>query len=732
MQLQKLHTPFVLCIALIGSISFGLLRWYHYREIGMLIGVAFVAAVLLGIHPTTTPLAAEGEQVVLYGKVYSYTVGTYGDRLVLEHVRLEDGTRYRAKVQCELQSGMRSEVGYEVCLKGRIEKMPTQMNPSDMDYSTYLKSQGISTVLRCTQLQQKKGQLPMHEKLRDCFATQIKAVFEGDTKGMMQTLLLGCDTSLDSIVETAYYQVGVGHVLAISGLHIGVIFATMWWGLGWLKVPYRLRIVACLVMVWLYTWLVGSSVSAVRACILLTTTYGGRALDQEEDIWTSIALAMLIILMANPYQLFQAGFQLSFGAYIGVAISAYVVQHRKRIGKALSGGLMLIGGNLFLSLWISPILAWHFFEVPVLGSLLNLVVIPFYSLLVPVGIVLVLLSFFVPGLAAFCGHLVVVLLEGCNEVIGWVATWPYASCIIGRPSIGQCVMWYAIILVSVVAVCRLSCKLWQLVGVVVMTLAVRSVWFQTTTLTITHLYVGQGDSAVIITPQQQVIVIDGGGYGKEQVVWRYLKYRGYDAIDYAIVSHPHEDHVGGIVGLIEQEVPIQTVITTCVDPESEWETKLQKACVQKDTLHYVVEGWECLVEEGVSVQLMQHTQPLEDENDASIVCLLAYGQYTQLFTGDMTEKVEGLYTPYVPQLAVLKVAHHGSKTSTGDKFLEHTTPKYGIISCGINNRYQHPHSEVCDRLQRIGAHVLRTDRQGAITIQTDGSVCAVRAHIQED
>jgi competence protein ComEC len=397
-----------------------------------------------------------------------------------------------------------------------------------------------------------------------------------------------------------------------------------------------------------------------------------------------------------------------------------------------------------------PILISHFYEFSLLSWAVNLAVVPVVSLLViPLAMIALALGTVHEGLAFFPATLssfvLSALLKGVEPLVRWSGFHPAWS----PPPAWWLVAYAVVCFQGLVAwtgdvrrrtVHRIAFALLML-GLVVFAWS-PDAFAREKEVRIAFLDVGQGDCAVIETPGGQVILVDGGGvlpFSREawqrrreeydvgrEVVVPYLKYRGIREIDYLVITHGDADHVGGLMAVVER-FPVRRVIRNPQAPGTEMERRLMQMLKDQGAKVYTAPrgtGWS--LEPGIAWQFLHPEQAVvsgEKTNDDSVVFLLsAYGR-TVLMTGDIEEEAEREIAAAwnLPSVDWLKVAHHGSRTSTHPAWLEAVDPNHAVISVGEKNRFGHPAPEVLRRLEERGTIVWRTDRHGAVTVRINAS-----------
>lgn len=711
----------------------------------LLIIMMGIGSISMQMHPVSKEQFLEGEQVTLKGIIIDEAETAFNQVLILDqviNVQKDKAVALRSKIKVITNDQEDFHLGETVLIQGKVNPLPKQYNPSDFDYGLYLKSQGIVNEVKLQQVIKRWPYKGVLYKIREKVRMQIEYIFKGQDDGLVSALVIGEDGDLNADTKALYEQLGIAHVLAISGLHMSIIAGGIWWLLGFMNLNYEMRNWMSLISIWSYSILVGMGVSVMRASIMLTVMLIVRSLWEEDDLLSSLALAALIILIGNPFQLYQVGFQLSFTALLGTAFYQSIyrfIKHECGCTKSVLKICRILLPSICIGFFISPVIAYHFYEVPLLSVLLNVLLVPVFGFLLPLIFIVLLLSMVMPGISFLLAYSILGCLEGIKSIGAFLTTLPYATLIVGRPSGLLLILYYGML-------CLIGFNLnniWRnrnyyLMGAAGLVLLIGLLNTEGSSVDITHLYVGQGDCTVVTTPKGKVLLIDSGPEQSGKKVESYLKYKGKRQVDLAVVSHPHEDHIGGLIDLIEAGYPVKAVMWQVPDHlEDDYVFILTKLCkANKIPIYKGYTGNEVRIDD-VCLQVLWPYKDADysNANEASLVCVLKYGEFEELFTGDIgfaTEKYLENDLDDLGDLEILKVPHHGSSYSSSSKFLEKLSVEYGMISAGVRNLYGHPNRLTLERLKEQQIEIMRTDIQGALFIRTDGKQYTVQSQIQEE
>ena len=614
--------------------------------------------------------------------------------------------------------------------------------------------------------------LRLHERLYSVFPEREASV--------MAALLLGEKSDTDKELKNLYKRCGILHILSISSLHITIIGMSLYKTLRRTGLPVAPCAVAGAVLLLLYGFLTGFSVSACRAIGMYLIRMLGEICGRTYDMLTAVGILAAVMVLYRPFYLENTGFLLSFSAVLGIG-ALYPAMAGKRIPvqpryygesrlrlwlrKTLQALRMNALSSLAATLATLPVQLWFFYEAPVLAVVINLLVLPFMKPMLIAG-----LFSLIPGFGA-AGILDRGILWWYETLCGLFDGLPFGSWNPGRPQPWQMLIYYmalgGIVLLgrrrrrsegksnegrcsggkfsggkSGGRIRRVSVGVWQ----AVLTVAAVAIFLihPADRNQVIFLDVGQGDCCLIRTETGHNYLFDCGSSSRrkvgEYVLLPALKYYGITTLDGVFVSHPDVDHMNGIRELLELAEENHLTIRSLVLPAVEQSARQgqfgellmavddrsggQKT-KQTTRVVWVSAGdaWEsgsvrflCLHPERESGTM--------NENAYSECFYVDFGDFTLLLTGDVEGSGEEallaeLQRRGIGQLDLLKTAHHGSRNSTTEEFLQQLHPGTAIISCGSNNRYGHPHAELLNRLESAGVQWFCTKDYGAITVEMD-------------
>ncbi|MFK7989901.1 MAG: DNA internalization-related competence protein ComEC/Rec2 [Sandaracinaceae bacterium] len=701
--------------------------------------VAALLAVLVGqslVPPERAPLRVPRGLARVEGTVLRTR---HGDRprarLRLERgAAMDGGADYTAGLTLDV-AGLDMPSGSEVRLLARTRPRQRFDNPTPHPaWPAQGRPDGYATLLgQPGLLRPASGLSRVLHAMRGRLRRQLVDSLSPRTAGLARALLLGEARAVPELSREAVRGSGMSHVLAVSGLHVALLAGMLVWLLraGLRRVPWvtrrvdpkRLAAAAGVPMALFYAALVGDAPSAWRAAVTASVAWTLTAIGRRADPRRLTAVAVLVLAILRPEDLTRPGFVLSI-----VATAAIVTGLEAEDGW-VQAGLRVTARTMVAT---APVIVWMFGGVPLVGLLSNLVAVPIVAvLLLPLTALHALLGLVWSelGLAWPIEHLTDAFFA-TSEVLASLS-WGVG---LPPPSVAE-----GIVLV-LAAMGLLAARRWRArLGVLLCAVAVVGVCELHLVhteqprdgLRATFLDVGQGDAVLIDLPDGRLMVVDAGGApngGPDpgiEVLVPLLEARRRKRIDVLVLSHPHPDHYGGMQALLEHFEVAEIWDSGQAEretPESAVATLIRDAGVP-------VRGPDalCAGHRAFGGAVVRTLAPCPDvdvgwgPNENSLVLEIEFGRRRLLLTGDAEAHAEAtLLAGRLRSVDVLKVAHHGSRTSTSEPFLRRVRPSVAIASLGRQNRYGHPHPEVWSRLQRDVDCPLRTDLDGGVTVFTDG------------
>ncbi|MEW6380532.1 MAG: DNA internalization-related competence protein ComEC/Rec2 [bacterium] len=690
---------------------------------------------------------------------------------------------YKPKIPCQFYD--------TVQITAHLEAPQDYKNPGGFSYSKYLSQKGICATgsIRMLSLCKEAKTIPWTKSiLRAVYGFRWRAseyienTIPQPGSSILQAILLGERYKVSNRIKDLFSEAGAIHLLSISGFHIATLaLAVFACFRGILRaLPDRLfEILCCIIrpsslaalfsipVIILYTVMTGSKTTTIRACIMVSSYFLALLFERRRSLFRPLVLAALAILLWQPDALFKLDFQLTFLASSGIVfiLACDFPRHlNPDSGLSLQGILVRLKDSLFLScclslaafLMTSPLVAYTFNLISPIGIVTNLAAIPLVSGILYAGLGGILALPLHPGLAAhffriaaFLARLMISLSATITRIAGafvYLPSPPKAAimAIYGSLVIAAFIFHFLTRSISprkktglLIAFLLLAFVLMPLL-LLFMTRPPR--FIPNDTLTVTFLDVGRGDACVIQTPGGKYILIDGGGsYNNEfdfghRLIAPYLWHKRIPRLDLVVLSHPHPDHLNGLLFVLKH------FDTACV-----WKTKERSDSREyrlfediirekKVPLHIVAAGEEAELD-GVFLQVLAAGNlpdlPIsskityKEENNRSLVLKLSYRQVSFLFTGDIEAKAERCLLSLGEKLrsTVLKVPHHGSRSSSSIPFLRMVLPQTAVFSGRSYGRQKFPHPKTLERYRKLPCRIYRTDLDGAITAETDGVEC---------
>lgn len=671
--------------------------------------------------------------------------------------------------------------GERISLTGRLKAPLGPRIPGGFDEAEYLGRQGVYVTVSASGVE-RHGPGSLGWLRRSAVAARLrlegvlKEALPGDQAALAAGLLFGSRADLPEEIRLAFRTTGVFHLLAVSGGNVAMILIFPTWLLRRMGLQRRWVAAAMIPLVIFFVFLTGAGPSVARAGLMATLVLLGDLLRRERDVVNTMGAAAFILLLIRPALLFDLGFQLSVSATLGILLFSRPVKQwlrprlerwlGSRIGHPVADGL---SATMAAQLLVEPISLHNFGAFSAIAPVANLVVLVFVERVVQLGMLASLLGLASLPVAVILLWPVRIGLWALVAVVKLIAAIPFAYLEVGRLPLAWVLLWYGLVAVAVVPRWRRAladragavAQWWRgggrqariaVIGVAAMVSTIGFTWRLALAappdlLEVHFLDVGQGDSILVQAPGGESMLIDAGPYlpgdlarglspydSGAEVILPFLADRGVARLDYLVLTHADQDHAGGGLSIIAG-LPVGSVLLGQDEAtEVRYNAALSLAREEGLPLRRPRSGERFRLGTSVLVEVLnppatswQGTR--SDDNANCLALRLTYRQVSILFACDIEAEVEeGLVSGGSGLRAdLLKVAHHGSRFSSTERFLDAVRPRWAVISAGNGNRFGHPHNESLARLERVGARILRTDRQGTISARTDGFQLSVRA-----
>ena len=656
------------------------------------------------------------------------------DYIIKELINLDKEEEYNFKIKLRIWE-IKDELmpGDRVIFTTRLARPSKAKNPGGFSYRDYLQKQRIYAVGESTSEQVSKLDISPNLLVRlvNFLRAKIRIIiqrhFKAPEKSLINALLLGTKEGLPSQVINSFKQLGISHLLVISGFHIALISYFIYSLIDIMGISIKINTVIVTFFLFFYLAMINWQLPALRAVLLVVLALIAKMSNRKCDLYNLLAVIALILFVLNPWSLFMVSFQLSFTAvvmigYLSPILSEWCFFLAAKIRKVVSS-------SLAVQIGLFPILIYYFNQISLLSLVSNLILMPLISFILLLLLIFIIVNMFSSYCASIIAFIIKFLLDLNSNIIEVLTSNFNVILVMPSPSVLIMILYYIIIYNSkkLLQVPRIPYgkQKFKKIFIILLSLViiVVAVGFEANNnLELIFFAVGLGDGIYIKTPSGRDVLIDGGSNGQEVI--NFLKREGITEIDLIFISHFHNDHVGGIIEVLKN----CAVNKICYPPtfNNSLQSKLIETIknqTQKTEMVVLRAGDEIILGPVQFLVLNPKSELIETSklNNNSLVLKMKYKQFNALLTGDIEQEAERrLVNSHLDLKAnLLKIAHHGSDSSSTVNFLKKVEPDLSIISVG-NNIHGLPDKKIEARLEKLGGKKLRTDRQGAIMINTDG------------
>jgi competence protein ComEC len=692
---------------------------------------------------------------IIYGKVEKINL-IHDDKFVIEissdSVNVEDSIRIlKNKFQCSIyfknkkrtyQLYHQLHIGNKVKVGGTLRKGRGRRNPGEFDYYKYLQSKNISGLLyikKSNDFRIVDNEVNYFKNtifnVRKWIAEKIDVLHNKQTAALLKGLLLADRSEIDYETKKSFVNSGVIHVLAVSGLHVGFIVLIFMFLFS--RISIYPRTILTVIGLVLFLFLTNTPASVFRATIMVVVVLLIYLSNRTYNSVNGLAIAALILLLINPTEIFNPGFQLSFSAVLSIIILYPILREKIGVKNKYFRYLLLFSAVSFSAqIGTLPFTLIYFQKLSLISLFANLLVIPIIGIIVGLGVLTILFSTFsmMPTLYfASANMLITDLLMFIVDITG---SQQFSYLYIPNFSLIDGMIFYFFLIIAIYSIIKFS-NFYSLS--ILITLIGFNLFFflqldnkellPDGKLSVIIIDIGQGDGILLKFPNGKTALIDAGNATQtfdngERVIAPLLQRLSIKKIDYGFITHVDSDHYKGFLSLIKNGW-IKEIYKPMLDTTLQKDIKLEKIIVESNIpCNYYSKS---ILDIGnLRFYILNDTTNSGynslDMNNRSGVFKIVYGNNSILFTGDAEYPAEQIlinnYGKFLDS-DVLKIGHHGSKSSSSQKFIEYVTPNVGLISAGLNNKFGHPVKSILERYRKNSVKLYRTDIEGAIIFTID-------------
>ena len=658
-----------------------------------------------------------------------------------------------------LEEAGKIKIGYKVALSGTLSKPQRASNEGGFDAYSYYKSKHIDYILKVKNIEIKEKSTNIFKEylytIKKVLRKRVLDLYDEDCAGIISAALLGDKQDLSEDIYDMYRKSGIAHLLAISGLHISILGLSLYKLLRErLKISFISSALTVSIFVYLYSIFTGSSISVIRAAGMLVLFCIAQVLGRTYDLCSAACILGIVNLLYSPYTLYQGAFQLSYMAVFSIGLVAAKIIKRYKIKSFFLQSFIV---SSVVSIYTLPIILYFFYSFSPYSIILNMLVIPLMSFIIYFAVTALLFFGLIYPISILCVRLSSLILEIYLILIRIFEKLPAYKLLMGRASVWQLVLYYAIITVCFFALIYTKglsgskrggkCKACCIKIGIYLTCCFLSVFIlqkiRTKYSVIKFIDVGQGDG-IYISAGAKNILIDAGSTSNKKagkyVLQPFLESQRIGELDFVFLTHADLDHTNALMHLIKEDIIKVKIIylpILALNDES-YNYITEPAAQKKIAVKYIGKGDIINIDENISLTCIspsrEHTT--DDSNEKSIMLIYKEDNFKAVFTGDAGRWSEEFLlkdeavAAMLKNSTLLKVGHHGSFTASSEEFIDCVLPKYAVLSYAKNNRYNHPHRETVYRLEKHNIKSYHTAVSGQINFKIKNNKLYISEYLQ--
>ncbi len=763
------NTPLEYSLLAILALVLLVAIFYFAKQKSLITPLLLVTVVFVGISyssfrntsPTIYPFEkTKISNTVIYGEVTEIKlINSNQFRIIVKSDSLfaKDSTHFWVNnFQCNIsftskkrttQLYQKLKIGNKIMVVGTLRKGRGERNPGEFNYYKYLQSKEIAGILyvkktrnfRITEASVNHFSNSIFD-VRKWVAERIDKLHNKRTAALLKGLLLADRSEIDYRTKESFINSGVIHVLAVSGLHVGFIVLIFMFLTS--RISIYPRTILTIIGLFAFLFLTGSTPSVFRATIMVVVMLLIYLSNRNYNSLNALAIAALILLLLNPAEIFNPGFQLSFSAVLSILIVYPILSAKITTKNKVLRYLLLFSAVSFSAqLGTLPFTLIYFQKLSVISLFANLLVIPIIGIIVGLGVLTIFISTFSTLFSLYFSSANMLFTDVLLAIVYFTGSQQFSYFYIPNFSIIDAILFYIFLTVFIYSIKKFTSNfafaiLFLLVGLnLFLFLQIdNKQLLPDGKFSVVMIDIGQGDGILLKFPNGETALVDAGNASLtfdngERVIAPLLRRLSIKQIDYGFISHVDSDHYKGFLSLIKNGW-IKEIYKPRIDTTLGKDVRLEKV-IKENNVKLKYYSKSKMMFGNLAFYILNDTTNSRynhlDMNNRSGVFKIVHGNNSFLFTGDAEYPAEKILIKSYGEFLnsdVLKIGHHGSKSSSSQRFIDAVTPEIGLVSAGLNNKFGHPVKLIMDRYTDSKVTLYRTDLEGAIILQSDGDSVA--------